>query len=128
MASQPPQLHLNPGLSEFLRRLQRAEASASGPARRSALRHTRDAIGAALATGVPGRELADCLGVSVGAIRNRAARHDSTITADEITELTGSSVAALTALTQQPLTPAGTEDAGYRVAEVVRALLEMRTR
>lgn len=118
---------LNPRLAELLRKLHHAEIMASGPHRRPAFRITREVIGAALALSVPAHQVADCLGITVGTLRNRTARTDSLIHAKTIEQLTGLSPADINRESQAELRPAQEDNGitGYRVAHLVRALLAM---
>ncbi len=117
---------LNSWLADFLHRLHQAELAATGPDRRPAFRRTREAIGAAVASGVPGRDLAECLGVTTPSIRNRAAGLGATITADEIFELTTLTPDAINQLATGRLTAIANEPGPrYRIDDVVGALLAL---
>jgi hypothetical protein len=118
----------NPSLREFFRRLHQAEIDARGPDRRIAFRRTREAIGAALAHGVSSRELAECFGVTVASIRNRAALRGGTMTAGEISQLTTLRPTTLNGtLPHQLITMEGGAETErrYAIEDVVVALLAL---
>jgi hypothetical protein len=119
---------LNAPLGDFLRRLHKAEIDARGPDRRIAFRRTREAIGAALGHGVLGTELAECLGVTVASIRNRADQLGGTMTAAEIRQLTTlSSRTVSEAIPHQLIAIEGDSEPErrYRIDDVVLALLAL---
>ena len=115
---------LNSSLRGFFLQLHRAELAATGSDRRAAFRRTRAAIGAAIAVGIPAGALAECLGVTVASIRNRAAHTGGTITAEEVRQFTPLSLTAINKLTSPELRKVNEDpEPHYRISDVVNALM-----
>ncbi len=112
-------------LANMLARAQAAAEAATGPERRPAWRLMRDLLGAALAVGYPAQQLADCLGVTAGSIRNRA-RGDGWLAAAKIQDLAEVDTDTIERWRTDGLLPyERTEAAGerlYAAVDVIRAL------
>jgi hypothetical protein len=109
----------------MLRRAQAAESAARGSQRRAAFRLTRQLIGGAIDAGYPADAIAECLGVTVGSLRNRTERN-GLLSVAEIELLTNLSLATLLrwriggVLTVERIDTAG--QPSYRAAEIIQAL------
>jgi hypothetical protein len=117
---------LHPRLEALLQRVQAAERTATGPHRRPTFRLMREILGASVRLGVPGADLAQCLGTSGESLRKRASGPDGTIPAELIQQLTDLTPNQLDTLSNGDLTrdndPADVT-AVYPTTVFIRALL-----
>ncbi len=120
----PANTELQPFLAELLRRLHQGELTAEGPDRRPAFRLSREVIGAAIAQGVPARQIAVCLGVTVGSIRDRRSNADGLMEISEVEHLTGLTPEAINQRSSVRLKLAHDHIVEtYLISDVVRAVL-----
>ena len=122
LAQQP----LHPRLAEMLRRIHKAEKTATGDQRRPTFRLMREVLTASIHLGVAAKLLAECLGTSAQSVRNRVSDPDAMMGRELISQLTDLTPEELDVLSHGELTrnqPSAVT--AYRTIDVVRALVSI---